>query len=229
LNESDALSRGIRIGVASVAAVLATAPAAAAGVHVHAAFNARSYRPGQVAALRIFDSPSRSLTLEFFDGAALHDRALTAAEMRPALRITLHGRRPWTVYMRMGHWPSGVYFVRLATHRGVIGYATLVLRPLYLGAHRTLVVEPTNTWQAYNFWGGDSWYKNKLIWKIDLRRPYAGAGLPPHFAAYDLGFLRWVAANRVTADFVSDDDLGRFDSGKQLRRLYDLIVFPGHE
>jgi hypothetical protein len=123
--------------------------------------------------------------------------------------------------MRMGHWQSGVYVVRLATRGGVIGDATLVLRPFYLGAHRVLVVEPTNTWQAYNFWGGDSWYKNKLIWKVDLSRPYAGVGLPPHFAAYDLGFLRWVEGNHAAADFVSDDDLDRFLSGKQLRRLYD--------
>ena len=37
-----------------------------------------------------------------------------------------------------------------------------------------------------------------------------------------------VEANGATADFISDDDLDRFLSGKQLRRLYDL-VFPGHE
>jgi hypothetical protein len=140
LNDSDALSRRIRIGVALAAAALVVAPTAAAGVHIHAAFKARSYRPGQVAALRIFDSPSRSLTVDVFDAAALHDRALTAAEVRPTSRITLRGRRPWTVYMRMGHWHSGVYLVRLATRRGVIGYATLVLRPFYLGAHRTIVV-----------------------------------------------------------------------------------------
>jgi hypothetical protein len=223
------VSRRALIQTVSIAGVLATAPAAAADVHIHAAFKARSYRPGQIAVLRIFDSPSRSLTLDLFDAVALRDRALTAAEVRPTWKITLHGRAPWTVYMRMGHWRSGVYLVRLATHRGVIGYATLVLRPLYLGSHRTLVVEPTNTWEAYNFWGGDSWYKNKLIWKVDLSRPYAGVGLPPHFAAYDLGFLRWVEANGATADFISDDDLDRFLSGKQLRRLYDLVVFPGHE
>ena len=130
------------------------------------------------------------------------------------------------MYFASGTGRVGVYFVRLTTNRGdAVGYAPLILRPFFLGAHRTLVVEPTNTWQAYNFWGGDSWYKNKLIWKIDLSRPYAGVGLP-HFAAYDLGFLRWVEANHATADFVSDDDLDRFLSGKQLRRLYDLIVFP---
>lgn len=196
---------------------------------MHAAFAARSYRAGQTVALRIFDSPSHSLVLDVFNGAALRERALTGASLRPTRRVELRGPRPWTLYIRLGHWQSGVYLVRLTTPGGAIGYAPFVLRPRFLGAHRTLVVEPTNTWQAYNFYAGDSWYFNKEVWKIDLSRPYAGTGLPLHFAAYDLGFLRWVATNRASADFVSDDDLGRFVSGKQLRRLYDLIVFPGHE
>jgi hypothetical protein len=92
-----------------------------------------------------------------------------------------------------------------------------------------LVVEPTNTWQAYNFEGGDSWYLNPAVHVIDLMRPYLGDGLPPHFRDYDLGFLRWYWQSGAHADFLSDDDLERFVSGAQLRRLYDLIVFPGHE
>jgi len=225
------LTRRVRIGVASAAAALAAAPAASAGgVHVHASFGARSYRPGQIAALHIADSPSRRLVLDVFNAAGLRARSLTGVALRPARIVTLRGRRPWTVYIRFGQWQSGVYLARLTTSRGrAVGYAPFILRPRVLGAHRTLVVEPTNTWQAYNFWGGDSWYFNKLIWKIDLSRPYAGSGLPRHFAAYDLGFLRWVAVNSAAADFVSDDDLGRFVSGKQLRRAYDLVVFPGHE
>jgi hypothetical protein len=225
------VARRLFLGAACAAALLAPDVAAAsAGVHVHAAFGARSYRPGQTAALRIFDSPSRSLVVDVFSASGLRNRSLTAVSVRPTRHIVLRGKRPWTLRFRLGHWRSGVYLVRLTTARGgAVGYAPLILRPLFLGAHRTLVVEPTNTWQAYNFWAGDSWYLHKEIWKIDLTRPYAGRGLPPHFAAYDLGFLRWFAANRASADFVSDDDLGHFLSGKHLRRLYDLIVFPGHE
>jgi hypothetical protein len=215
--------------LAAFAAALAAAPAASAATHVHAAFGARSYRPGQVAALHVVSSPSHSVELEIFDAAALHDRTLTSADVRPTWHVTLRGRAPWTVYIRLGHWPSGVYLVRLSTPGGTFGYATLVLRPLFLGTHRTLVVEPTNTWQAYNFWDGDSWYKNADVWKIDLQRPYAGEGIPPHFEQYDLGFLRWVDENHAAADFISDDDLAHFQSGKQLRRLYGLIVLPGHE
>jgi hypothetical protein len=92
-----------------------------------------------------------------------------------------------------------------------------------------LVVEPTNTWQAYNFYAGDSWYEHGGVHAIALGRPYMRDGLPPHFLDYDLGFLRCYARSGRTADFVADDDLGRFVDGAQLRRLYDLVVFPGHE
>jgi N,N-dimethylformamidase beta subunit-like, C-terminal len=196
---------------------------------VHAAFAARSYRAGDVAALRIFSSPVRALGLDLFPAAVLHDRHLERADVQPGRQIRLRGRGPWTVYLRLGHWQSGLYFARLSAPRGAVGFAPIVIRPLFLGAHRTLVVEPTNTWQAYNTYAGDSWYLDNDIWKIDLGRPYAGAGLPPHFESYDLGFLRWFAANHAAADFVSDDDLGKVEDGSQLRRLYHLIVFPGHE
>lgn len=222
--------RIIRSSVALAAAAFLSAPVASAAVHVHAAFAARSYRPGQVAALHIVSSPSRALVLDVFAAAGLHDRTLASVRVRPTSDVRLRGSGPWKVYVRLGHWPSGVYLARLMTTRGTAaGYAPFVLRPFVLGTRRTLVIEPTNTWQAYNFWGGDSWYLNSNVWRIDLTRPYAGDGLPPHFEGYDLGFLRWAAANRAAADFVSDDDLGRFESGKQLRRLYDLVVFPGHE
>jgi hypothetical protein len=35
--------------------------------------------------------------------------------------------------------------------------------------------------------------------------------------------------HRLEADFLADDDLERVASGGTLARLYDLIIFPGHE
>jgi hypothetical protein len=35
--------------------------------------------------------------------------------------------------------------------------------------------------------------------------------------------------HRIDADFLADDDLERVPTGDRLARLYDLIVFPGHE
>ena len=103
-----------------------------------------------------------------------------------------------------------------------------MLRPRRLGAHRVLVVLPTNTWQAYNFEGGDSWYLNPSVTTVDLSRPYVDGGVPPHYRGYDRGFIRWIALTHKHPDFVSDDDLERV-AGSRLARLYGLIVFSGHE
>jgi hypothetical protein len=109
--------------------------------------------------------------------------------------------------------------------------------PRRLGSARVLVVEPTNTWQAYNVTAGDSWYLNHAVHVIDLTRPYAGVnvrgqrvpkGLPDQFFRLDLGFLRWYWRSCFRADFISDDDLEHVTRPSTLRH-YRLIVIAGHE
>jgi hypothetical protein len=133
----------------------------------------------------------------------------------------------------IGDWPSGLYYARLDAADGRVGFAPFVLRPARLGTARTAVVLPTNTWQAYNFrdangdgWG-DTWYAGGSP-PVVLDRPYLHRGVPPRFKLHDRAFLRWLSLTRREADVLSDDDLEAVDSGDRLRRLYDLVVFPGH-
>src|SRR5439155_301714 len=78
------------------------------------------------------------------------------------------GRR--IVNVRLGDWPSGVYFVQLTAPGGRVGYAPFVLRPKHLGEHRVAVVMPTQTWQAYDHRnrGGNLIFlsANNFYWKI---------------------------------------------------------------
>ena len=68
------------------------------------------------------------------------------------------------VRIRIGNWPSGLYFALLRAPGGRVGYAPFVLAPARLGEHRIAVVMPTQTWQAYNFRDDngdgkpDTWY-----------------------------------------------------------------------
>jgi len=217
-----------------------------------AGFEARSYAPGQVAELDITGGGTSRATLQLFvagasgaSAAALPDeaqggwdrttfgRAVTAQQQvqRPA------GSDHWLVPVQLGSdWPSGDYVARL-TWPGHTDYAPFVLRPSRLGTQPVLVVEPTNTWHAYDVVEGDSWYLDPKVHVIDLTHPFAGysvrgarvpSGLPEQFWRFDLGFLRWYWRSGYRADFVSDDDLERIASAGQLRR-YRLIVFAGHE
>jgi hypothetical protein len=137
--------------------------------------------------------------------------------------------------VRAGNWRSGLYFLRLETDDGRVGYAPFVVRPRRLGEHRIAVVLSTYTWQAYNFqdangdgWG-DSWYVAGNQRTIDLQRPFLDFGIPFRFHDWDTTFITWLGQTGKQVDFITDDDLDAAASGDVLAKAYDLIVFPGHE
>jgi hypothetical protein len=188
---------------------------AVAALALAASFGARSYAPGQTAYLHV--TTDRSVTVQVFRAGAGSGPLALAPVDDPR-----RAQGP-TIAVHLWDWPSGVYFARVGDT-----YAPFILRPAELGASRVAVVEPTNTWQAYNDYGGGSWYFGGPD-TVSLGRPYLDDGVPPHFAGYDLGFLKWLDRTGKTVDFLSDDDLERLDGPAVLAHLYDLIVFPGHE
>jgi hypothetical protein len=191
---------------------------------VQAAFAERSYSPGTIATLR-FRGSAAGIVIRIYHAGAGHDGPLQGAPVGAATPIGRTSR----FAVKLGAWPSGFYYAQVVTPGRGTWYAPFVLRPEHLGAHRTLVVLPTNTWQAYNFEDNDSWYEDSSVRTIDLTRPFIDGGVPPHYHGYDRGFLRWLALTHRQVDFLSDDDLDRIPRGDDLARAYDLIVFPGHE
>jgi hypothetical protein len=213
-----------------------------------AGFGARSYAPGQVAVLAVTGGDTNRATLQIFQAGASGTPGRAAAPgwdrhtfgkpvTTPQQVLRPAGNRSWSVRVPLGSdWPSGDYVARLAWG-GHTDYAPFVLRPRRLGVSPVLVVEPTNTWHAYDVVDGDSWYLDSSVHVIDLTHPFASsrvtgarvpAGLPQQFSRYDLGFLRWYWHSGYRADFISDDDLERIASAHQLS-CYRLIVFAGHE
>jgi hypothetical protein len=133
----------------------------------------------------------------------------------------------------LGAWPSGVYAARLTTDDGRVGFAPVILRPAALGAVRQAVVMPTNTWQAYNFadpdgdgWG-DTWYAGGSP-PVRLDRPFLRRGTPDWFGRREAPFLKYLRQANRAPDFLAEDDVEAMPSGDELRRLYDLVVYPGH-
>ena len=207
---------------------------------ISAGFTRRSYAPGAMATLRIAtDEPAFTLQL-FQAGPEPQDTTGTEMQGVPldeprAVDWSAHRNAPARLSVKLGTWPSGIYFARLETPEGRDYYAPLVMRPQWWGVNRIAVVVHTNTWQAYNFqdangdgWG-DTWYASDGIRTVDLSRAYVGLGAPPRWRKYDLPFLHWLYRNDKLVDFISDDDLRRFSSAAELARLYDLIVFPGYD
>lgn len=206
---------------------------------IEAAFGARSFLPFEEMPLTIWaDAPS--LTLEFLRcgheavSTGRNDE-LTGLSMGSPVGMDWAGKRsaPATVFVQTENWPSGLYGVRLEAPDGRLGFAPFILRRRASEAARQAVVVPTNSWQAYNFYDadgdgwGDTWYAGANP-PVRLDRPYLDRGVPPRFRRYDLPFLRWLAQNDLEPDFLAEDDVDRIASGDELRRLYDVVVYPGH-
>lgn len=227
------------LAVASVAAAAAPCRADArddpAGV-VAAAFTTRSAPAGATVELLVRGG-HRSVVMQIFRVGRerlrpQRDDALEGTPVSAPLCARLRADGSSTV--RLGHWPSGFYYARLAT-RDALGYAPLVIKPEQLGTSRVLVVLPTYTWQAYNRRDdggdglGDTWYADAAVTVVDLSRPYLDRGVPPGFRGYSRAFLRWLDRTGKHPDVVADEDLERIPTGDGLARLYDLIVFAGHD
>ena len=226
-------ARGVRCaGPGKGAAYVPPAPVPSIG----AAFARESYRPGDIATFRLF-SEAQGAGVRIFRAGAENRRIVARHVMdgKPvSRRLVLGGvRRGGSVRIRMGDWRSGLYFAKLTAAGGRVGYAPFVLRPRRLGRNRVAVVLPTHTWQAYNYRDddgdrfGDTWYCSGGD-TARLARPFENRGVPPGYRWYDQPFLRWLYATGRRADYLADADLDRIGSGRALRRLYELVIFPGH-
>src|SRR5262249_30122704 len=179
---------------------------------VEATFQRDSYRPGATAALVLWRREG-ALTLRIFRTGPEEEKTvgnitMNGVPVSPPLPVASHGAHS-PIRVRIGDWPSGLYYARLRSSDGRIGFAPFVVRPRRAGEHRVLVALPTYTWQAYNFRDddhdgrGDTWYAG---WRQDwarIARPFLGRGVPPHFWHYDQPFLYWLAHTGRPAGLLS--------------------------
>jgi len=199
-----------------------------------AGFMRRSYAPGETAVLHVTAPVSRLAVQLAHTGPerrwSRRTDLMTGIPVQPRLSLS------WSPHKRLirfpvGNWPSGLYYARLDGPGGWLGFAPFIVRPRVLGRVRVAVVMPTNTWQAYNFRDvdhngiGDTWYADPGVHSIDLTRAYLDRGVPPGYR----GIVRWLSRTGKRVDYLSDEDLGRVPTARALARLYDLVVFPGHE
>jgi N,N-dimethylformamidase beta subunit-like, C-terminal len=221
-----ALCSALAVGVATASVRSATAPHGPGTMT--AMFARSSYAPGEIARLRVVADadqitvqllsvpPSADPHASIFHGPAV-GRARTVA-WRPGAG---------NVWLRIGRWPSGIYFARVRTPRHEV-VAPVVVRPARLDRAKVAVIVPTFTWQAYNLRHGNSWYVCTCVHTVDLARPYLNAGVPYNFGQYDQGLFAWLARNHQRVAVLADEDFNRIASGAALRRLYRMVVFDGH-
>ncbi len=204
---------------------------------IEAAFRFESYRPGEVAELNVWTRSEAPASLQIFLIGRERVRAVSPDEMRGTAvsseRTVAPLRAGLRIHVRVGDWPSGLYFAQL-TAPGQVGFAPFVVAPSRLGDSRVAVVLPTRTWQAQNERDddgdgtGDS-FETPERDEVRLGRPFLNRGAPPRFRASAVGFVQWLHGTGRGADVLAQEDLDE-TTGRELAAAYDLLVFPGsHE
>jgi hypothetical protein len=125
-------------------------------------------------------------------------------------------------------WPSGLYSARCTAESGTISDIVFVVRPGSGPRGDFAVLANTNTWNAYNAWGGQSKYSNGF--KMSFERPNPGAspvddGQVNHLTRAELWMLNWLEDQGYKFDVYSDLD---FHQGIDGLASYKALILNTH-
>jgi NHL repeat len=126
---------------------------------------------------------------------------------------------------------TGIFVIKLISEALGETYAFLVVRERVPGAPILYPVS-TNTYQAYNSWGGTSLYVNsRADWKpwhafaVSFDRPYDHGSGTGEFLSKDRDFLTFAEGQGYDIAYVIDTDL---DAEPALVAYRHMILFQGH-
>jgi hypothetical protein len=135
-------------------------------------------------------------------------------------------------------WKSGYYEVSLRaadaggkwTHRGkrtAESSTWFIVRQAQPGTTSKILLQLcTNTYNAYNNWGGFSVYaynslSNNQGHRVSFERPG-----PSQFARWELPFVQWAEKNGYALEFAANDDL---EFRPKMLTSYKLVLSVGHD
>ncbi|HVA49331.1 MAG TPA: N,N-dimethylformamidase beta subunit family domain-containing protein [Pirellulales bacterium] len=203
-----------------------------------------SYRPGETVKFHV-STTAPKWSLEIARLGAKSETALTKNDLPgmahavPA-NASSHGCRwpaAWELAVPEG-WRTGYYEATLRaadlggefTGRGrrtAESKLFFVVRPAQPGSKSKILLQlTTNTYNAYNNWGGHSLYafhaRNKLQGtRVSFDRPLAGL-----FSRWELPFVAWAERQGFALDYAVNSDL---EFRPELLQHYKLVLSVGHD
>lgn len=232
-------------------------------------FDRTSYLPGQSATLYV-DSHSDPFSytvyrMGYYQGLGGREVAngsvapnkwqpgrTVADDLPRGARLLTTGWRPSTTIPLDPSWVSGYYLVKLHDdYTGGESYANFVLRSP--DPAPVVIVLATNTWQAYNAWGGLSLYRDMRVappikkqadvpHEVSFLRPYGARSGEVHgdkgatdgkgasagageFFLFDRPLVAWAESNGYPVSYATDDDVRpAVEAGASTK----IVVFSGH-
>ena len=208
-----------------------------------------SYACGEIAYIRVNATASNWLTAEVFRmgyyggvGARriwqTEGNSLGGAQPAPVL---IQGSVPsqpqnmvdasgWflTLGIRVdGSYAPGTYLVKIADKLGRYTYVPFTVRDDTGTQHALLLQQATTTWQAYNKFGGRSFYTTPGSAYLTFNRPYLEGQGSGQYLSLEYGLVYWLEKNNYDVGYWADMDL-HFRSSEVKSRAATLIA-PAHD
>jgi hypothetical protein len=142
-----------------------------------------------------------------------------------------HGCR-WPVELTIPvspEWKSGYYVARLRAADGAVPQAEayFIVRSAHPGRDARILIQlATNTYNAYNNWGGYSLYAYHARDKVQGRRVSFDRPGGSLFANWEAPFVVWAERNGYRLDFAANSDL---ELHPEILKEYELVLSVGHD
>jgi hypothetical protein len=125
------------------------------------------------------------------------------------------------------NWVPGTYLIKVSDGR-YASYAPLTVRNDLGTKHSLMIVQATTTWQAYNWYGGLSFYTSPTgSGRLTFDRPYAEGQGSGQFLPLEQGLVFWAESKGIDAIYWTDNDLDRLGGGLASRA--GTLFLPGHD
>lgn len=126
---------------------------------------------------------------------------------------------------------TGLYSALLKDTNNKAMWVTFIVKPEIKGRARIAVLASTHTWQAYNAWGGKSFYvpQNDYAKYLSYHRPNSrvaptGSGIN-HLTRAEIWILAWLENNGYDYDLYSDVDV---HADSTLLENYQTLILNTH-
>jgi hypothetical protein len=214
-----------------------------AGSLTEAFADAPSYLPGETLRLAVHTTAARYTVAVFRlgpDMPKMSDSTPQRGVGQPGAILSdpasLEVRAPWTFDYSQdipAAWPSGIYLAKVSGIGGADGYAVFTVRSTR--PSEVLLVENVVNDQAYNAWGGTSFYVSSRgelapgvhhASAVSLDRPFAGENGAGQLFEQVAPFAIWLERNGYDVAYTTDYDLATHPDDQPLPRT---VLFSGHD
>jgi hypothetical protein len=126
-----------------------------------------------------------------------------------------------------GSFTPGTYLVKISDKTGMATYVPFTVRDDTGTRHALLLVQATTTWQAYNKFGGRSFYTTPGSASLTFNRPYIEGQGSGQYLSLEYGLVYWLEKNNYDVGYWTDMDL-HFRPTEVASRA-DTLILPAHD